>query len=510
MRKLIILLFCSFLFFYLIFVSGHMGADGFDMYLVAESIVLDHDISILSGERTFRVPELERGAKVLGIKGRDDKLYSRYGIGLPLIEAPFYLLGHKIAQKFNLKLHDYITMLFVSFVNCPITAFIGIIVFLFAFGLFSDYRAALFSSLLFCIGSFAMPQIKYGYSEPLLALCFLMCIYLSYLYSTKGERKYLFYSCAFFGYALLTKYYVIIFLPLVLIFQLYFCLKPKGKTQKEALLDIISMAAPILVSFLLLAIYNYWRFENIFQSGYGDMSIFSVVRFKDGLIGQLFSPGKSLFLYFPATVLAFFAVKNIYKKYQKLMLLFCLIVIINILFYSLIKFWHGDLGWGLRYQYLILPLISIVAGYFFTRGLNLKVLALAKTILALGFLINLPPLLINMADWRYFVGRIPGVNVYFNPLFSSILGGWIQLASFITRIVTGRSLSLVVYGTKYSLSGYDRLDMWFTTILSRNDVGIIIKVLTLMALIFIFCSFIVFVVSFKKEYMNLQRGRISE
>lgn len=510
MRKLIAFLFCSFLFFYLIFVSGHMGADGFDMYLVSESIVLDHDISILSGERTFRVPELERGAKVLGLKGRDNKLYSRYGIGLPLIEAPFYLLGHKIAQLFNLKLHDHITMLFVSFVNCPITALIGIIVFLFAFNLFSDYRAALFSSLLFCIGSFAMPQIKYGYSEPLLALCFLMCIYLSYLYSTKGKRKYLFYSYVFFGYALLTKYYVIIFLPLVLIFQLYFYFKPKGKSQKEALLDLISMAAPILASLLLLAIYNYWRFENIFQSGYGNMSIFSVAELKNGLIGQLFSPGKSLFLYFPATVLAFFATKNIYKKYPKLILLFCLIIIINILFYSLVNFWHGDLGWGLRYQCLILPFISIATGYFFATGSNLKILTWAKTALALGFLVNLPPLLINMPDWRYFVGRIPGINVYFNPLFSPILGGWMQLASFITRIVTGRSLSLVVNGTKYSLSGYDRLDMWFTTILSRNDVGIIAKALTLMALILVVCSFIVCVVSFKKEYMDLQRERISE
>ena len=84
----------GFLCLYLLTASGHYGGDGFWSYLTAESLLLDGDLIV--GDRPFLVREMHNQFTGNGQEGAvvsSDRLYSKYGLGLALLEIPFYGVG---------------------------------------------------------------------------------------------------------------------------------------------------------------------------------------------------------------------------------------------------------------------------------------------------------------------------------------------------------------------------------------------------------------------------------
>ncbi len=123
-----------------------------------------------------------------------------------------------------------------------------------------------------------------------------------------------------------------------------------------------------------------------------------------GLIGLLFSPGKSLFLYSPPLIVSLFALPHALRSRPRtwfwLLLLTCGPVI---WFYSRFVFWSGDWCWGPRYLLFLVPLLLLPAVFLledlWRRRRGIAVAATA-VVLAAGLFVQV---LGGLFYWDHFI-----------------------------------------------------------------------------------------------------------
>jgi hypothetical protein len=142
--------------------------------------------------------------------------------------------------------------------------------------------------------------------------------------------------------------------------------------------------------------FNWWRFGDPFDIGYPRVP--QSYPLLDGLHGLFLSPGKSLFLFAPLTVLGAIGLLLGSRRQPLTMVLLGGCIVANVVLFSRVPYWAGDAAWGPRYQQIIVPLLCAPAVVLATRRWWKPVFAAAA---ALGLL--LPSLL--------------GSAIYFNVLF---------------------------------------------------------------------------------------------
>jgi hypothetical protein len=159
---------------------------------------------------------------------------------------------------------------------------------------------------------------------------------------------------------------------------------------------------------LALAAYNYVRWGSIANSGYEAVTGgFWSQNVLWGVWGQLLSPGKSLFLFSPALLLALAGLPRFIRRRGPVALALALTVGPVVLVYARYLFWSGDWSWGARYLVFALPALMLPAAELFdqdssiprppagrlARGAIALVLAAGLAVQALGCLIR----------WDYFM-----------------------------------------------------------------------------------------------------------
>lgn len=114
----------------------------------------------------------------------------------------------------------------------------------------------------------------------------------------------------------------------------------------------------IVLGFAILVIYNWLRFNSFLDFGYVNEHFNTWI--VEGIVGVLFSPGRSLFFYSPILILCISGAQMLYRR-DKLLTGTLLIVIIGyILSSSLWHDWDGGTSWGSRLITPILPLMGIL------------------------------------------------------------------------------------------------------------------------------------------------------
>jgi hypothetical protein len=156
----------------------------------------------------------------------------------------------------------------------------------------------------------------------------------------------------------------------------------------------------------LILWWNWARFGTPFETGYGgELQNFDTPLLK-GLYGQLFSPGKSLFLYNPVLLLAIAGWPFLWRSRlrRETALVGLAVSVIYILIYSMWHDWQGGGVWGPRFLVPILPLLLLPvagliqglvdwwqgkhrAGYFLAL-LSLLTIGLSFGVQLLGVVIN--------------------------------------------------------------------------------------------------------------------------
>jgi hypothetical protein len=333
-----------------------------------------------------------------GEKASSGACYSRYGVLMSLVIIPFYLLD----KFFQISFFVYLT-------NCAVTALLSVLIFNFLQRLNFSTKMSLLGSLIFSFATFAPFHTKTLFSEPLLTL-----LAYSSLYFLLFNKRFLLSGILMFA-ATLTKASVFIgFIPLLL-----YSLITKAKLKKN--MTIILFAA---ISIIAYGAYNYFRFGNIFETGYANIS------FKPALLGSaffyIFSPGASIFLFQPVLFLAFFGLRIFQKKSTKVfivLLLFVVLYLIVVITYSRSR---EDWSWGPRLLYPILPFM-VISLMFFAKEIKTKILKFTFYILVvISILIQLSSVVISYHRFFSFTthkyGEAGYKRVYENYSSSPIFG----------------------------------------------------------------------------------------
>jgi hypothetical protein len=196
-----------------------------------------------------------------------------------------------------------------------------------------------------------------------------------------GSKWALFVGCAALGLNLLTRLTTGldllaagIFLPLVLWFE-----QVRGRELWQRFVAYCKIAAPVYAFFLVIdRLYQFYRFGS-FTNTY--VSLFAKEQrlldptlppnfpwstpFYEGVLGPLFKPEKSIFLFDPLLMLAILLLAMLWKRLSPEVRAYgvasLLLLLGYICFYARYTYWAGDFAWGDRYVSTSVEFVALLA-----------------------------------------------------------------------------------------------------------------------------------------------------
>jgi hypothetical protein len=320
-----------------------------------------------------------------GVHGRDGKLYDWYGIGQPLLMLPADIVATHIARLSVFA--DYtddpnVRDVIVSYsTNILISVLSALVCFRFLRLLkFTTYETvAGVLALLFC-------TTHLHYTQNMMENNYIMLLTLAglvfqYDWLRTGSHRALLIGSAAFGLNLLTRLTTSLdllaggfFLLLVLWFE-----HVRGRALWDRFLVYMRTALPVYAVFFLIdRFYQYYRFGS-FTNTY--LHYFAIEHraldpslpakypfetpFHVGLLGALFTPEKSIFLFDPllllAIVVTLFAWKHFRPEIKAYVIAGSLLLFAYIAFYARYTVWSGDFAWGDRYVSTVAELMAFIS-----------------------------------------------------------------------------------------------------------------------------------------------------
>ena len=178
-----------------------------------------------------------------------------------------------------------------------------------------------------------------------------------------------------------------------------------------------------------------------------------------GLYGLLLSPGKSFFLYNPPAIIGLLGIRYLFKHHLEIAILFIILILSHILFYSPWNSWHGGNSWGPRFLLLILPYLILPAGF---ADFSKKAKWAAIVAIVLGVAIQIPAVTVNIARYDYHMkvkyGGPSGNMMLFSPIHSPVIGQAqevlivlrnIQDKTFLNRLASQAMAKKSFFGARY-------------------------------------------------------------
>jgi hypothetical protein len=320
-------------------------ADGSVMYNVTRSIVEAGDFKSL-------VPDYYRGEEFIS--------NSKYGLGFSLATLPFYIVLKKVADVLHLENKKSMVRRSPLFTNSVITALCCLFLFKLLLRFGGSLRNSLGLTLLYGVSTLAFVYSRSDFSEPLTGLCLLLSFY--YLYP--GENRFpspwaLAWSGFWLGAAMLTRPASVIVFPLW-VWQLFLLASNRSFWKEKGKL-FLQWGLPLLGFILIILWYNYYRYGNIFNTGYGG-------DFKDPRLGKVFLTGlwgltfgfcKGLFWYNAVLLAAIPGFVSFYKTDKKRALWVAGIFLFHLGLYSGWAYWEGGWCWGPRNLVPVIPFFFI-------------------------------------------------------------------------------------------------------------------------------------------------------
>ena len=198
---------------------------------------------------------------------------------------------------------------------------------------------------------------------------------------------------------------------------------------------------------VLVGTYNYVRFEDPMTTGYEKFN----GRFWLGFFGLLFSPGKSIFLFNPLAIFGCLAFTFLLREQRKTAFLFGWLIISHLILFSFWHSWQGGMSWGPRLMLVIMPFLVLPVGFLFKKYMHaIKIPVLAT--LALGILIQLPSVTVNISRYYYEMSREFGrqghEQLLFSPKHSQLIGQFKQVAVVFDNLDDDLQVAQMVYLAK--------------------------------------------------------------
>lgn len=370
----------------LVLLGLYLLTTGGQTYISDGELMLQTAVRIAE-EHTLTLPETA-AAFPQTVRGQGGFLFSRYGIGQPMVAAVLYLVGSNLVELGLLpgSLAVNVGRFFALLLPALATAVTGGVLYVWAARLYESVRMGVVLALLYGIGTLAWPYSRFFFSEPLFTCC---CMLAAYALHARAPLL----AGLPLGYALATRIGGVFVLPA---FAVYAWLSGQ-RWQGFGWLGL-----GMLPGSFLIVVNNWVRFRAFTEQGYGNEGFTG--NLLEGLVGLLFSPGKSLFLYVPLLIALPFAVPAFARRLRVEAIFIGLLTIITLVQSSLWWIWWAGWGWGPRFLVPLLPFLTLPLGGLLYRQQWRRLICLV--LLPLSIAVNLL-----------------GILVDFNPYLSAITQG---------------------------------------------------------------------------------------
>ena len=363
-----------------------------------------------------------------GLHGRGGHLYSWYGIGQSLLMLPFDLVGTWVSRWPAFAGTRTIPRSAASSSATASTSWSTFSPPWLAFRFLGRFDLALKESasgvlaLLFC-------TTHLHYTQNMMENNYIMLLTLTgfcyqYQWLRTDSRRALFVGSCAFGLNLLTRLTTGLDLIAGGLFVLLTLCFDRAQTEKQGnqglwrrLIAYCKIAAPVYLFFLVVdRLYQFYRFGSLTNTY---VSIFAREQrqmdptlpqnfpwstpFHSGVLGPLFQPEKSIFLFDPLLVLAIFLVPFLWKRLSPEVRAYGLtsffLLGMYICFYAKYTYWAGDFAWGDRYVSTSVELVALLAVPLLMRYRDV----LGRNIYRAGWLVVLVSLMIQAASLAFWL-----------------------------------------------------------------------------------------------------------
>lgn len=419
-RKKRLTVFFFFLSIYLLTGQGSIqSADGKIMYLLTQSLVENHSLSF-----TERVSQGDS----------EGEKYSKYGFGMSVLAVPFYLTGKALSSVLPVA-PSYATLFCVSMINALITALSCLLIYCFGCERFGfSHRTSALLAFGYGLSTIAWFYSEDFMSEPATSLLMLTAVFLLTGRDATKNTQTLLLAGVFLGLASTFRLATLVVVPGFLLYLIFAKEKSQSWNFTDRVLDAAKFLVPIACFICLIFLYNYVRFQNFFETGY-EKGFGS--EGWTGLFGILFSPGKSIFLYNPLLLVGCLALPAFIKTRSKMSFLFGWIILAHLLLFSFWHSWYGGSGWGPRLMLVVLPYLILPVG-FLLEGAKGKARAGIVAVMILGFLIQIPSVMVNISRYYYDLRQQYHEKAHdmllYSPAHSPLIGQVKQVAKVFKRL----------------------------------------------------------------------------
>jgi hypothetical protein len=386
------------------------------------------------------------------VQGVDEKCYSKYGIGWPLMSIPLYLVGRFISGPVPPNPNELsLPRLTVSTLNQFVTAATCSTLYVLGFRISSDRRRAVELTFAFGLLTIAWPYASTSFSQPVIGFLILFSIMLVGS-SNRSPMRSLLAGFAL-GVAFLVRLDSLLLILMVFIWMMHKIKSAKTGLDKGSVLSITTISVPIFASFAVFAIAQLSHYGSLFQTGYGGEGWSSP--FLTGFFGLLFSFGKGVVFYSPLILLALPGLFILYRQGVKdLALLAFLLFVSQLLAYSSWWSWMGGWSWGPRFLVPSLPLLMIGL----LPWLNSRTFA-RKSVCCLSLVSFVVQIVgVTTDPLQYYLNHeIVENQLLYNPAFSPI---WVQF-----QYLVSREVSLMIPSNAHGVLTQAQTMLWAAIIL---------------------------------------------
>ncbi|MDD2822990.1 MAG: hypothetical protein PHQ59_02800 [Candidatus Daviesbacteria bacterium] len=388
--------------------------------------------------------------------GRDGKTYSPTGLGFSLAYLPAVAITDMVYKYYNVAppVHfplesDWLIFLLASFTNSFFAAILGVVLFLYFLALKIKPKPALFMSIVSLFTTNLLVYSKHSVAHMMFITFLILSFFLVKKYSLSRKPIFLFFSAISYGIVILAyNQTFILSAPLLLLYYLML-VKPKLNSLKIITRDLLAFligVSPFIYTYVWFETTRAEPTVNMVTAAFYSTYITDILAtmpfkvFIDGFWGQLFSPGRSFFLYTPLVLIIFIFWHKIRPQLKPELIIFLLLSVIYILFFSsqygyrkadqyFAEMWHGESSWGPRYLSVLIPFAMLIVAKLYSTISNkyrlLIFLPLALFGLYIEFLGIFMPYQIKYQNLesRFFVNGVEyAVPIYSNyiPRFSPL------------------------------------------------------------------------------------------
>jgi hypothetical protein len=382
-----LLVFLLALVLYLATTGGSMATDIMS-YEVAKNIVEHGSVAM-----SYNVHNMDAH------RGADGRYYSPYGIGHPIYAVPFYLAGRVTEQVTGLGVGkpEAIRKAFFVLGNAVAAALTVWLTFLFALRLGGTSRAAAATALTLGFATLLWPYARMGFNAPLSALTVLWGTYSVWVGARDRRQAMLWFGGVGFACALLVRHELVL---ATVPAGLWILFESRGRLQ-EAFRKTMPVAIPVAAALLLTLYYNQVRFGNPWDTGYLRDGTTTFGPLWVGLLGFVASPGRSLFLFAPVTLLGLPALAGMWRRDRATAVLLGGNIAVLTVFYASQLYWDADRSYGPRYLVAILPFLCLPLAAWFDLPRSATTRRVLVGVVAISVLAQAPGVLVDFSKAGY-------------------------------------------------------------------------------------------------------------